>query len=933
MKEFRVLVILLSIGFCLLVTQPLTSDGNYQIHYPVRFSLGDLWFDEIMGYDFVRLKQHGWLNDPGKPMLPLKELRIALPAGMSVTRVYAVDVKTDQISGEFKIFPAQAPRKITSTDENFDFIQPDQKTYASTQPYPSKMVEFIHQGDVAGQSIAHILIHPLQYIPAEGRLMFHSSITLVVESVGGYECGDYLSPNISDKNRKVYEHMIKEMVDNPQDVELRAPSTTRGSMLPPGGPFDHLIITSASYAPDFQRLTHWHTKKGVKDTVVDKDWIYDNYSGASNQEKIRNFIIDAHSTWGTPYFLLGGEDDVVPFEHRTHYNESTPSDQYYSDYDDDWEHEVFVGRVTVMSSFDINRFVDKILKYEKDPPREEYLLDMLLVGMDLDTCTHAEYLKDSIESYIPMDFEITKVYDSDSGNHKDSVVNYLNAGQHLVNHADHANDGQMGTGHINHQLSIYRSDVLGLENDDQMSVVVSMGCLVNAMDYTNCMSECFVIYNPNQGGVAFVGATRLTYYSICNPYSLSCALDIEWWRGLFTRDMHNLGLTLADSKHQFSQSDAMSKHCEWEFSLLGEPEMPIWTDEPDSFVASFPLIVPVGTSPFEVYVEDFTTHASVESAYVCLWKGNEVYERGYTDANGYITLYPSPATVGTLYVTITKHNYIPYEGEASAGNPIVTTLDAINVEETTATIRGYLESDGGLETFCWLLWDSDSGVPYSHSESLGVLTTGSEFIKDLTGLTEGEVYYFNTKAENVTGWDGGEEHTFLTKPLPPTNFIAVATTCSTIYLSWRKSESADTVTIERNDAPTWARGEGTVICNSPGLTFLDTGLEPLHHYFYQAWSYCSDGGLYQYSDDYVSSDAVTKDTSYTLCGDVNGDGKVDISDAVYLTFYLFKSGSPPHCDPFPYTSCADAGGNGEVTISDVVYLINYLLKSGPAPIC
>ena len=122
MKEFRLLVILLLIGLCLLATQPLTSDDNYQIHYTVRFSLSDLRFDEIMGYDFVRLQQHGWLTQPGKPMLPLKELRIALPRGMSAARVYAVDVKTDQISGEFKIFPAQAPRKITSTDENFNNI-------------------------------------------------------------------------------------------------------------------------------------------------------------------------------------------------------------------------------------------------------------------------------------------------------------------------------------------------------------------------------------------------------------------------------------------------------------------------------------------------------------------------------------------------------------------------------------------------------------------------------------------------------------------------------------------------------------------------------------------------------------------------------------------------------------------------------------------
>jgi hypothetical protein len=70
-----------------------------------------------------------------------------------------------------------------------------------------------------------------------------------------------------------------------------------------------------------------------------------------------------------------------------------------------------------------------------------------------------------------------------------------------------------------------------------------------------------------------------------------------------------------------------------------------------------------------------------------------------------------------------------------------------------------------------------------------------------------------------------------------------------------------------------------------------------------------------------------------MCGDVNRDREVTISDAVYLIRYAFKGDAPPECPPFPYTSCGDLNGDGEVNISDVVYLINYLFRSGPAPIC
>lgn len=70
-----------------------------------------------------------------------------------------------------------------------------------------------------------------------------------------------------------------------------------------------------------------------------------------------------------------------------------------------------------------------------------------------------------------------------------------------------------------------------------------------------------------------------------------------------------------------------------------------------------------------------------------------------------------------------------------------------------------------------------------------------------------------------------------------------------------------------------------------------------------------------------------------ICGDINGDEDVNLSDVVYFINYLFRDGDLPQCPPEPYISCADANGDGEVGLPDIVYLINYVLKSGPPPIC
>jgi hypothetical protein len=876
----------------------LDNPDAYTIQHTAEFSKADLSFDKLMGYDIVRLNDGDYLWAVGKPMLPYKELKVALPTGMAAKRVRVVDTKSEEIPGEYNIFPAQPPRSTEFSDRNVDFVEPDNETYTSTQPYPSTLVEFVRQSDLAGQGIAVIQIYPLQYVPSEKRLTLYSSITLVIEGVGGYQCGDYLPPNISEKGRKTYEKMVKDMVVNPEDVQLNTTFEIGKSTVLPAGSFDHVIITSVSFSSYFQPLVDWHTRKGVKDTVVTTTWIYGNYAGADTQ-KIRSFISDAHSTWNTTYFLLGGEKETVPFVYRTYYLESTPSDQYYSDCDTDWVHEVFVGRVSVGSSTEVTTFVNKVLKYEKNPPRTNYPLDVLLIGMDMESQTHCQFLKDTLDNHIPSRFNVTKVYDSDAGNHRDSVLHYLNAGQNLVNHADHCASNGICAGYLNHGSSwcISNTDVDALTNNNQMSVVVApLGCKASMIDSEDCVAEHFVIYNPYRAGVAFIGNTREGYHGLgaCDLYSGK--LDREWWMGLFDRNLYNLGQTLVDSKNNFSSSDPCSRHCEWTLNLLGEPEMPIWTDAPDSFAVTYPSTLPPESSSFLVHVEGSTKLAPVESAYVCLWKGNEVYLTGYTNTSGDLTFTPSPDTTGIMYVTVTKHNYIPYEGGANVifTLPVVTTDSATDVEETTSTLHGYLEHDGGLETTCWFMWDTNSGEPYAHSVSVGVVTGGSEFTKGLTGLAEGELYYFNTKAQNSLGDSSDGELTFLTKPLPPTDLTAQGTNCGTIYLSWNKPASADKIIIERNNAPTWARGEGEEIYNGTGTNHEDSGLPPSTHYYYQAWSYCTEEGLEQYSDDHDSADATTLDyfapaVNYpagngpqsVFCADLDGDGDLDLAVANY----------------------------------------------------
>ena len=62
-------------------------------------------------------------------------------------------------------------------------------------------------------------------------------------------------------------------------------------------------------------------------------------------------------------------------------------------------------------------------------------------------------------------------------------------------------------------------------------------------------------------------------------------------------------------------------------------------------------------------------------------------------------------------------------------------------------------------------------------------------------------------------------------------------------------------------------------------------------------------------------------------GDVNHDGLVNVSDAVYLVTYIFSGGA---C-PIPWGAGKYINSDPNINISDVVYLIAYIFGGGPPP--
>ena len=815
----------------------------------IEFSENDLFFENNMGYDIIKISDCSMLSRVGEPMLPIKIIKVAIPNKMNINDINIANIETEILNGDFTIFPAQPAVTTDKKDVDVEFSAPNFDVYSSNEAYPSEIVEFIMQTDLAGQNIAVIQIYPIHYTTSENKITLLTSISFKILGNPGNICSDYLPTTISETNRKTYEKMVKNMVINPEDVNLISYENLKMSNLEPGQ-YDYVIITKEDWIDDFQPLADWKTKKGVPTKIVDIEWIYSNYTVDLDQDKIRNFIIDSHNTWGSCYFLLGGDVNVILNDIRGYYfciagigcyEFTCPTDTTYSDYDDDFECEVHVGRASVNNSNDITTFINKIITYEKNPPLNNYAMNAAFFGFDLFGTDYGEMVKKYIDSnYVPSNWMMNNVYDSDPGDHKINVINAINSGQNLINHDDHADEYRIGVGSENHDLWLNFDDVDKLNNGFKQSILYSIGCLSTNFPVDDCIAEHFV-HNPDGGCIAFIGNTQ---YGLCGSLETrSARYDCEFFESLFIDNFHNLGVCFSDHKNDYYPTINCEKFIFQELTLLGDPELPIWTEDPQCLLVSHLSDLNVGVeTSVNIHVED-SIIGDIENAYVCLWLKDEIYENGFTDSQGNFTLSIESIRNGDLYVTVTKHNYLPYESviivNPIPGQPYIPSNPFPENGAAIAEMNITLSWECGDPEDDMLTYDVYFGDISSQTLIASDLT--NTYYHDLSPLDSGKEYYWYIVAND----NNGSYPTYS----PLWNFTTIECSCL--------GGCGD------------ANGEGNVDIDD--IVYLI--------------SYIFSGG--------------PAPAPEPCCGDANGsviDGYhgVDVDDIVYLISYVFSGGPAPH---------------------------------------
>jgi len=644
------------------------ADGTSQL-------VGEIDLEELKlnlrtqwGYDIAEADDCGYVSKPGHPLLPLLQIRVAVPEGMDATGVDVLSMRTANLEGTYNLMPAQ-PAVPCSQVGPHQWISEDAAVYDLGEPWPAQPARLLGQPDLAGQAMAVVEIYPLGYIPAEGTLRKHETIELAVSLEPGGARGDALGAHTTAAEIAEIEQNLRAQVVNPDQVRT---STWASTTLLPGivpsrgvdpGNYDFVIICPYSFQTVFQELADWKIRRGLRTAIVTTNWIYGDggYSG-TDVEKIRAFIMDAHATWGATSFLLGGDTNEVPCHWRM-IDDNIPNDSYYSDYDNDWVTEVDVGRVPARYSSYAYNFVQKVLGYEKVPPMTDFGKLAIFLGFDLDGSTPAEEVKIFIDdTYMPGDWTVEVEYDSEPGLHKEDAIAYINAGFNLLNHIDHSNTGQMGVGSTNHDEYLGVGNASNFSNGGRVGTVYTTGCWANDFDAYQCIGEAWV-QNTGGGAAAFIGNSRYGWYNPGNMNTLSNRYDRYFFRSIFDQGNTRLGAAFSDHKNDQYPYDSTYQYIWTELTLLGDPEMPLWMDDPGTISVTHDASMVVGCDDCVVHVE-YEGGGNVSGATVCLWKADEdLHLVATTNASGDASFSPLPTTVGSMFVTVSGQNVVPYEGD------------------------------------------------------------------------------------------------------------------------------------------------------------------------------------------------------------------------------------------------------------------------------
>ena len=783
---------------------------------------------------------------------------------------------------------------------------------------------------------------------------------------------------------------IRAKVDN---VELA--DAYRSAALRTDKSYDLLIITDASLVPSFQVLKDYHDTTGILTEIHTTAEI-----GSIDPADTRAYITERYLNDGISYVLIGGDDNVIPAQNL--YVEAwsggdveyaMPGDVYFGCLDGTWNYDgdgywgeptdgdfggtldliadVAVGRASVGSSDEADRFVNKTIQYLN--ATEPYLQNVLLVGEYLGFGGVSDYAKpmmlemmdgSSASGYstygIPSDkYSFDGLFEADYTWPQSALTSRINSGLHIINH--------LGHGSPDYAMKMYNSHVISQLSNTDHCLIYSQTCLAGHFDGTECWAE-YATIKTDAGAFAAIMNARYgwgTGYTTDGP---SQRFDRQFWDAVFNpaENKPQLGWANHDSKEDnlYLIRDACMRWCYYELNLFGDPTIEVrgYHDIAFSYPDGLPdIVTPDEPTEFRVLVSGVGVGEPIPATgqlhYTINGGALETVAMTEIGAGEYLAVLPALTCYDRLEFYVSAEESVigrKYDPASSGTHPVMAAFYVATLFEDDFEVPTGWTVSGDATDGQWgrgiPAGGGDRGDPPNDCDGSGYcfVTDNANYDSDVEGGTTSvtsPLFDLDGAGTVIIEYDRWYSNNF-SGDIHNDVFRVFVTNDD--GASWVQVDSAgptdeadggwihDAFTLSDFLTPTAQvrvrfdasdLGDETVVeAALDGFTVVEYACQPDSDADRVSDADDNCPGVYNPEQADTDGDGVGDECCCMLRGDCDGSAAVNVTDLTFMVAYLFQGGGPAGC-PIQ----ADVNASGATDVSDLTFIVQFLFQSGAAP--
>ena len=697
---------------CVIFSLLAFTAGYADIETTLNFDYPQFRFEQIVEQDSniytliegIGNNAYDYPGNPGDPELPAVTLLFSLPPGTEIDSVILEVYRESKLTIlECWPHPIQTPSyPDTSTPPAFD---PPGQIYYGNAIYPDAQ----ELGDcvnrvcfMRGAGIGAIQLKPVRYDPENNLLLLidRMDIRIILRQTPR-------KPKVP-KRESIFTHTefvnsLRSVVQNASDVENNIPFIpiiSNWSHRTTPVPLDCVVITGGILGYNWTAYRDWMSSHGQPTEIVNVNYIYANYQGYDNAEKIRNYILDRYLNDGLGYVLLGGNVGIVPGRICNPGLRPVLCDLYFAELDGNWDSngdhiygdldhddynigaEVMVARVPAEQLSHVANWWNKRLRYETNPGGGDpsYLSQSMVASADeMRSDLWYQYINDPLLRIFNVDFSTLR--EEPSGGDPNpwqpsgsDAVTALNNGVHLILFMNHGRTdfAILRSRHYGSSFEpewTLNTQMLGNITPGKDHITFAISCQLGNIDFgvpddpaTSCFAQVDIV-TPG-GSVAARYNSRPVSLFIQNVEIEAATINI------LGGGQSKLSRSHYAAKLFFPQQTYLTRERILANNLFGCPIMNIWTAMPGELSVVYPERVGMPVGPIHIEVSDEEDDSPISGAFVTLKKYGEVYDRGITDANGEFTVYEYFNSAGTMTLSVTKPDYIPFQGRITVDSTL-----------------------------------------------------------------------------------------------------------------------------------------------------------------------------------------------------------------------------------------------------------------------